>query len=93
MSTARFESCTAGVLDAQLGLWDKAVALAPAVSLSHWRQLLQRKAEAMGKAAAPAKELLPNLLAAGQVEAAVELLMRQERNEQAASVAAVAACG
>lgn len=80
-------------MHAQLGLWDKAVALAPAVSLSYWRQLLQRKADAMGKAAAPAKELLPKLLAAGQVEAAVELLMRQERYEQAASVAAVAACG
>lgn len=81
------------VLDARLGLWDKAVALAPAVSLSYWQQLLQRRADAMCKAAAPARELLPNLLAAGQVEGAVELLMRQERYEQAASIAAVAACG
>jgi hypothetical protein len=78
----------------QLGAWDKALALAPAVSHSYWRQLMQRKADTLSKAGqAPTRELLPLLLAAGQVGPAVELLMRQKQLEQAANVAAVAACG
>lgn len=95
VSTAHLTRCNPVAFTLQLGLWDKAVALAPAVSVPYWRLLLplQRKADTMAKAAAPARELLPNLLAAGQVEDAVELLMRQERHEQAASIAAVAACG
>lgn len=77
----------------QLGSWDKALALAPAVSQSYWRQLMQRKVDAIGKEAAPAKELLPHMIAAGQVEPAMELLMRHKQYELAAKIAAVAACG
>lgn len=54
---------------------------------------MQRRADALSKAAAPTKDVLPHLLAAGQVGPAVELLMRQKQYEQAAHIAAVAACG
>lgn len=77
----------------QLGLWDRALSLAPAVSHTYWRQLMQRATDAMAKAGAASKELLPYMLAAGQVTPAVELLMRQKQHEQAASIAAVAAYG
>lgn len=77
----------------QLDRWDQALALAPAVSLTYWRQLLQRKADALGRASATPKELLPYLLSGGQVAAAVEVLMRHKQLEAAANVAAVAACG
>lgn len=76
-----------------MDLWDRALVLAPAVSQAYWRLLLQRKVDMLSKAAAPVKDLLPHLLAGGQVASAVELLMRQQQLEQAASVAAVAACG
>lgn len=47
----------------------------------------------MAKAGTPVKELLPQLLAAGQLSLAVELLMRHKQLDQAVDVAAVAACG
>lgn len=78
----------------QLGSWDKALSLAPAVSHSYWLQLMQRKADALNKAGqSPNCELLTLLLASGQVGPAVELLMRQKQLDQAADVAAVVACG
>lgn len=80
-----------GVL--QLDLWDRALVLAPAVLQAYWRSLLQRKADMLSKAAAPAKDLLPCLLVSGQVASAVEMLMRQQQLELAANVAAVGACG
>lgn len=77
----------------QLGSWDKALALAPAVSQAYWRQLLQQKADAMAKAGASVKELLPHMLAAGQVVPAIELLLQQKQLDLAGTMAAVAASG
>jgi hypothetical protein len=93
MQCALMHPCAVWCGALQLGYWDKALALAPAVSQSYWRQLMQRKVDAMSKEAAPAKEMLPHMIAAGQVGPAVELLLRQKQYELAAKIAAVAACG
>lgn len=52
---------------------------------------MQRKVDVLSKGAC--RELLPLLLVSVQVGPAVKLLMRQKQLEQAADVAAVAACG
>jgi hypothetical protein len=77
----------------QLGQWDKALALAPAASVSYWCKLLQRRTDAAAKAGDLGQELLPFMIASGQATPLVEMLSSQKQFEVAAGVAAVAAAG
>jgi hypothetical protein len=77
----------------QVGEWDKAIALAPAVSQQYWCRLLQRHADFLSKQGGGTKELLPLMLATGQISALMQLLMNQKQYDVAADIAAVLACG
>eukprot|EP00775_Hariotina_reticulata_P007969 gene7969-8167_t len=77
----------------EVGDWDKAIALAPAVSQQYWCRLLQRHADFLSKQGASSKELLPLMLATGQSSALMQLLMNQKQYDLAADIAAVQACG
>lgn len=55
----------------KVGDWDRALALAPAVSLGFWQQLVARRAQVAAKLSASLQELVPLYLAAGQCGALV----------------------
>ncbi|GMH38156.1 hypothetical protein BSKO_06040 [Bryopsis sp. KO-2023] len=79
---------------AGLGEWDKAIMVAPAVSVDYWKQLMKKKADWLLSQPDRTVEETPELLLpSGHSQHLVDALIEQERFEQAFSTAAVLAEG
>lgn len=77
----------------QVGDWDKALALAPAASVDYWSRLLQRHADHMAQEGATAKDMLPLMVATGNIGPLIDKLMSSRQYNLAANVAAVQSTG
>jgi hypothetical protein len=79
----------------QLRQWDKALALAPAVSQACWAALMAKRADALAREGAGVGQLLPFMVAAGPGSslALVQQLVAAREWRTAADVAAVHASG
>ncbi|KAG2502174.1 hypothetical protein HYH03_000661 [Edaphochlamys debaryana] len=80
---------------AEVGDWDRALALAPVVGLDLWARLLRRRLEAMAASEAQnhVNELLPMCLVSGGAPKVVDLLAATCLYDTAFNVAAISACG
>ena len=59
-------------LSAEIGDWQEALAMAPAVGIEFWQGLMAQRASQMAEEGATLTELKPYLLASGQVTTARE---------------------
>lgn len=74
----------------KLGKWDKAIMVAPSVSLGYWRVLMKQKADLVQEdESTPIEELSTLLLPSGNAKHLIDLLMDRGAHDNAFAVASI----
>lgn len=91
LQAGQLEQCCE--LLAQVGDWDTAISIAPAVSTAFWARLLRRRTDVLREGGASEEQLMPLLIATGQTAALGEALLSQHQHNIAANILGAQASG